>query len=40
MCKFVEMTINAGKPDETVVVDQVDCNNPSGPSSNTNPDNK
>ena len=33
MCKFVEMTINKGEPDETVIVQQVDCGNPNCPSS-------
>ncbi len=33
MCQLVEMTINAGKKNETVVVQQVDCGNPSCPAS-------
>lgn len=34
-CQFVEITVNG-----TVVVDQVDCNNPNCPSSDANPNNK
>lgn len=33
MCTFVEMTINEGTDNETVVVTQNDCNNPDCPSS-------
>ena len=33
MCSFVEMTINAGKPDQTVMVEQVDCGKPECPAS-------
>lgn len=33
MCQFVEMTINKGQPNETVVVQQIDCGKPDCPSS-------
>lgn len=40
MCQFVEMVVPLENGREIVSVDQVDCNNPSCPSSDSNPKNK